>query len=439
MVPFVEITTFFKNEDKRIWQDLAKVYQNSELLYSSVKALLDKHLSNDKIESKRILLKPNFVLQCSRIEHQYCLCTNLNLIIATLQVLCEYKPKSIVIGDAPIQDCDWDKLFDASFIENISLLSDKYCVPISLIDFRKVIYNSITNLFGESKRHDEDYLFFDVAERSFLEPITKKHVNYRVTNYDPRRMCQAHSRGKHKYCVAKELFDSDVVITMPKPKTHRMAGMTNSLKILVGINGDKDYLPHHRVGSQSQGGDCYKEYSFYRTVAEKVIDFANMHRGGGKIHKYAMKAHRFLWRKSHLTPEVTVNGGWYGNDTVWRMVMDLNLIAKYGKSDGTLSDTPQRTIYSLCDGIVGGQGEGPLNPDPLALGVLAFSNDSYLMDEVMGNLFHLDISRIPLLKIASQCNKDKNLEITINDKKVFMGLVREYGIDVKMSSGWVHY
>jgi len=31
-------------------------------------------------------------------------------------------------------------------------------------------------------------------------------------------------------------------------KLHRKAGITCALKNLIGINGNKEYLPHHRLG-----------------------------------------------------------------------------------------------------------------------------------------------------------------------------------------------
>ncbi len=130
---------------------------------------------------------------------------------------------------------------------------------------------------------------------------------------------------------------------------------------------------------------------------------------------------------------------WYGNDTVWRMVMDLNLIATYGKLDGTLSDLPQRTMYTLCDAIVGGQNEGPLYPEPLPSGVLFFSNDPYLSDEVAGNLFKLNLDKIPLLKEARLLNEKKDKEISVNHSIVSINYVRSIGIEAQVPSGWVGY
>lgn len=442
MKSFVKIKTYFHSDEDRTISFLRQVYDDNDCLYESVKFLFADQGDSDKTSisftGKKVLLKPNLVKQNASRDDEICLFTHPNLILATLKVILEQKPLSIVVGDAPIQDCHWEKMLHQDFYDKVQTLSDEYNVPISVRDFRKVIFDSATNTFGQSKRTDNDYLIFDVADRSSLEPITNKKINFRVTNYDPDRMKLSHAKGMHKYCIAKEVFEADVVITMPKTKTHRMACLTNSLKILVGINGDKDYLPHHRIGSKSQGGDCYKTFSLYRTCSEWLLDFSNRRRGK-RIYVYARRLSDKLWNLSKPNDEVTVNAGWYGNDTVWRMVMDLNLIARYGKLDGTLADTPQRTIYTLCDGIIGGQGSGPLQPDPLPLGLLSFSNDSYLMDEVMGYLFKLNIEKVPLIREASEINKDKDKFFELNGTEVQFEKLKALGIDVELAPGWVNY
>jgi uncharacterized protein (DUF362 family) len=60
-------------------------------------------------------------------------------------------------------------------------------------------------------------------------------------------MAKTHHPGVHQYLVAKEVIEADIIINLPKLKTHRKAGVTCALKNLIGINGNKEYLPHHRV------------------------------------------------------------------------------------------------------------------------------------------------------------------------------------------------
>ena len=93
----------------------------------------------------------------------------------------------------------------------------------------------------------------------------------------------------------------------------------------------------------------------------------------------------------------------------------------------------------MCDGIIGGQGNGPLNPVPLPLGILSFSNDAYAMDEVAGILFNLNMDRIPLLKEASRLNKDKKIDYLINNRRCDLYEYKKYATDVIMPPGWINY
>ena len=73
-------------------------------------------------------------------------------------------------------------------------------------------------------------MLFDLGEESLLEPISETQGAFRVTCYDPRRMIRTHTLGRHRYLVAKEIIEADVVINLPKLKTHKKAGVTCALK-----------------------------------------------------------------------------------------------------------------------------------------------------------------------------------------------------------------
>lgn len=360
------------------------------------------------------------------------------MIYVAVKFLLSKNPSRIIIGDAPIQGCDWNLLLSKDFLNRINQLSKDYGVEIVIKDFRRVIFNPITNVKLNKSISLSEYIIFDMKEKSYLEPISDAKNKFRVTYYNPDRLALSHSKGVHKYCIAKDVFDSDIVITMPKMKTHQKAGITNAMKILVGINGDKDFLPHHRIGAKGYGGDCYPGKNIFRTISEWILDNANRNIGN-IFYKPLFYASRVFWKISRPTKEQNLAAGWYGNDTVWRMVMDLNHIAQYGNSDGSLSDKPQRLIYSLSDGIIGGQGNGPLSPEPLPLGVLAFSNNSYWMDLIMGHLFSLDIYKIPNLKAAKHLLDLEECELYINGKKSCIEELKQYSVKVKMSPGWENY
>ena len=46
-----------------------------------------------------------------------------------------------------------------------------------------------------------------------------------------------------------------------------------------------------------------------------------------------------------------MEGGWFGNDTCWRMVLDLNRVLRYGAGDGTMRDGRRRRVFNLADAI----------------------------------------------------------------------------------------
>jgi uncharacterized protein (DUF362 family) len=94
----------------------------------------------------------------------------------------------------------------------------------------------------ENLRRESEYVLFDLADRSLLDVPEWDASRFRVTMYDPDRLRRTHARGRHQYLVAREVIAADLVVNLPKLKSHRKAGITGALKNLVGINGNKEYL-----------------------------------------------------------------------------------------------------------------------------------------------------------------------------------------------------
>ena len=435
---YVCIETVYEDKNDRNLEYLSKQYDEN-ILQVKVKSLIGEYLTNDRIRGKKILIKPNWVRHCSKPNDKWCLCTNESLILVVVKLLTEMHPASILIADAPIQGCDWDRLLSEYFVNKCKHYSEMHHVPIIIKDFRKVIYSPNSNTIIKDDRSNTGYVICDMGKNSYLEPITDSgHSKFRVTCYNPEEMANVHKKGVHKYCIAKEVFDADIILTMPKMKTHQKAGITNAMKILVGVNGDKAFLPHHRIGASGYGGDCYPGKNILRSMSERVLDKANKHIGE-PMHKPLNLLAAALWKLSNPSKEQNLAAAWYGNDTVWRMVMDINHIVRYGKLDGSISAVQQRCVYSLCDGIIGGQGNGPLSPEPLALGVLAFSNNSYYMDIIMGHLFSLQIEKIPNLKAAEKMINYNECKLIINQKNADLNNLKAISVDVKMAPGWEDY
>src|SRR5262249_50924319 len=93
-------------------------------------------------------------------------------------------------------------------------------------------------------------------------------------------------------------------------------------------------------------------------------------------------------------------GSWHGNDTIWRTSLDLQRVLHYGRADGTLADHVQRTVLTVTDAIIAGQGDGPLAPTPSKLGIMTLGANTAAVEWVHALLMGLNPQRIPLTREA---------------------------------------
>jgi hypothetical protein len=164
-------------------------------------------------------------------------------------------------------------------------------------------------------------------------------------------------------------------------KTHKKVGLTVNLKNLVGINGNKNWLPHYREGAPEQGGDQFPSdrivHRFERSLMEQ---FRRVFPRLGPLRRSLARPIKALGTAALGDSNVDTirSGNWYGNDTTWRMVLDL----------------------SVVDGIVAGEGNGPLDPSPKDLGVVLAGANPVAVDLVAAKLMGFDAQRIPVLQRA---------------------------------------
>jgi hypothetical protein len=228
--------------------------------------------------------------------------------------------------------------------------------------------------------------------------VTDGGGQFRVTCYDPRLMARTHAPRRHQYLVAREIVEADVVINLPKLKTHMKAGLTCALKNLIGINGNKEYLPHHRRGGAGAGGDCYPGASPVKRALEYVLDRQNMTKSYASARAWRLAAEQ-LYRAARLTGDrLGIEGAWSGNDTIWRTCLDLNRVLLYGRADGTLAGEPRRRVLHVVDAVVAGQGNGPLAPRPLALGLLLAGASAAAVDRTAAHLLGYDPELVPIVR-----------------------------------------
>jgi uncharacterized protein (DUF362 family) len=343
----------------------------------------------------RVLVKPNLVLHENHGPWSFdAVITHPSLVRAAVSELLLTGLSEIHIGDAPIQSCNLEHL-----LQGTGLDSWAKCVAAEeprftgIRDFRRTTatFDGGIRVATEDKVDLGRYALFDLGRDSLLEPVTTAEPRFRVTCYDPKFLASTHAPGRHQY-----------VINLPKLKMHKKAGITNALKNLVGINGNKEYLPHHRIGGSNDSGDCYPGKSRLKETIERLYDFQNTSPDGFRAKMVAPILRPLVKFLSIAGDETGIEGSWSGNDTVWRMSLDLNRILIYGKPDGTMSDVPQRMVMHICDGIMAGQGNGPLAPEPFNLKVILAGNNPVALDYVGAYFLGLDPMKIPIVTGAFQ-------------------------------------
>jgi hypothetical protein len=129
---------------------------------------------------------------------------------------------------------------------------------------------------------------------------------------------------------------------------------------------------------------------------------------------------------------------------VWRMVLDLNRVLLCGRPDGTLAGYPLRKILSLTDAIIAGQGDGPLRPDPLPLGVVTCSASAPAADAVHAALMRFDRDRIPMLREAfsglQHALATDTTTVICRAERTDMdlaGVAARYGVAALPACGWM--
>jgi hypothetical protein len=192
-------------------------------------------------------------------------------------------------------------------------------------------------------------------------------------------------------------MQADVFINLPKLKTHKKVGLTCALKNLVGINANKNWLPHHTEGTPQDGGDQFPqattkarlEHSWMGTAKRWLKHSPAMSR----LFVPLKKAGRLYFGD---TQKVVRSGNWHGNDTCWRMVLDLNKCLFAFDGAGARRQKPLRYL-AVVDGVIGGEGNGPMAPDPVRAGVIIAGTHPAAVDLTAATLMGFDWRRIRLL------------------------------------------
>jgi uncharacterized protein (DUF362 family) len=338
----------------------------------------------------------------------------------------------ILIGDVPLQTASWQILIEKTGLKALVNYYHHQNIPVSLLDLR--LERATSNRYGvitHRKLFNGDplgYIAVDLGAQSQLMPVINRYQKLMITDYPPKTVSHHHNPKKNEYLIAKSVLAADVFINLPKLKTHKKAGVTLSMKNLIGINGDKSWIAHHRQGPVRKGGDEYPNISSVDWLKYRL--FVNLKHNSIGVWvlnlllfflRLIASIEHFFWptRQNIMQLASVTEGSWYGNDTLWRVIIDLNRILLYADQDGRMGNKTQRKYLTIIDGVWAGQQNGPMHNLPKKPGVIIGGLNPVLTDIVATHLMGFDWQKIPHLSEATKTSDlDLNrLSIIDNFKK----------------------
>lgn len=400
-----------------------------------------------------VVLKPNFVLSRHPDNKDiYSVITHPS-VLRTIADYCWIALKNqgkILIADAPQYNCNFDELMEKTKLNEIKdYINTKGEVIMEIVDLRN---------YWATKRHFPSYTRTLPGDPSgsVVVNLGKESANFDHPNpnrvygavYDRRETISHHSGKIQEYMVSKTILDADTYISVPKLKTHKKVGVTLNLKNLVGICTNKNFIIHYTLGTPEEGGDQFPHGLL--TAKEKLIieferwmyDHFLSHRT--RFHEYI---HRFIYGFLYLKifrhfnldiPEekrLLDAGNWYGNDSAWRMVVDLAKIINFSNKDGVMEKNRSRKILSIVDGIIGGEGNGPLSPDPINAGMLISGSNLLAVDMVATHSMGFNPNK---LKQFTQW--DKNFPLgpnSLDDIEIITNASKTKHLHFRPHPGWI--
>ncbi|MDB6137518.1 MAG: hypothetical protein JWO94_590 [Verrucomicrobiaceae bacterium] len=358
---------------------------------------------------------------------------------------------SITVCDAPQTDSSFATLRKyCGLDEMIARCSGDFPgVCIALLDLRPEEWHAVdgvtvskTELPGDPKGSTHVRLNEDSEFVGFhgLGQLYGASFNMAETN-------DRHRDTTHEYMLCRTPVEADVLINIPKLKCHKKVGLTCALKNMVGINANKNWLPHHTEGTPDKGGDQFPA----ATMKAKLE-----HSWMGKIKRFLFGRH--LLSKLFVpvkkigrlifgdTQKVVRSGNWHGNDTCWRMVVDLNKSLFYFDGAGLPRKEPLRYL-AVVDGIIGGEGNGPMAPDPKPCGIIVAGTNPLAVDTVCCALMGFDWRKVRMLAGAFNVARKRvasfgfaDLQVVSNDankQKALSAYTKADGFEFRPHFGWV--
>lgn len=436
-----------------IWQDQIREYSDlwqysdeypEKEILRSISFLLGNEKGNifkDIIkQGERVVIKPNWVNDIHEYGFDmFSIITHSSILRAIVDLVYDASrgDVQITIADAPQNNCNFDNLLR---VTNICKIQEyywkKYRFDIQILDLRQTYIPNKKNrdFIGTSDRiklqgDPNGYAAVNIGRDSAFVGFTHAERMYGA-DYNRNEIIEHHKKNKHEYLISKTVLNADTFISVPKLKVHKKVGTTLNAKGMVGINGDKNWVAHYKIGPPAVGGDEYPDeessLSKHKSMMRRVlIDklLAPQTRSGEILYSLLNSIYTKIVKpispQKMVTPLTVSAGDWHGNDTAWRMTADLARIVMYADYNGILQDSIQRNFFSIIDGMIGGEKDGPLAPAPKACGIIIGGANLLSVDIVSTRLMGFDWQKIKYLNwLVENCPKTMDCKNPKHDIKI---------------------
>jgi uncharacterized protein (DUF362 family) len=408
-----------------------------------------------------VVVKPNFVLHRNESGGDIFACITHPSI---LRALVDYAyialrgEGRIVIADAPQMNCNWAELMSIQRLDTIQeFYAKRFHFPIEVYDLRDCeLTDPLRPAYSDNRTQlqgdPQGSIVINLGRQSHFADLASE--NYYGADYDRKETIRHHHGSVHEYKISKTVLAADTIISVPKMKVHKKVGVTLHGKGLVGINTDKNYLIHYRVGTPRQGGDQLPDsidsadrnvIRWQRWCYDHLLAANNPLANG--VYRSLLGAYRTFIKPIRSINRATAaqdSGNWHGNDSAWRMTADLTRILYFADRHGKLHDTPQRSIFCVTDGIVGGEREGPLAPSAKLAGMLVAGCDPLCVDLVATRLMGIDPARLrqfsPAFDPASPLYRDLRQVQVLCEGREWAASLQQWGFQGSRfipHSGWI--
>ncbi|MFA7419001.1 MAG: DUF362 domain-containing protein [Melioribacteraceae bacterium] len=378
-----------------------------------------------------VFVKPNFV------DHKHRFTDELWTVIthpSVIRAVCDYvvialegKGK-ILIGDNPHADAKFEIIKEKCHLDVLSNLYNKNELICEIVDLR---YWHVPDLKYYGFKEGRVGLPGDplnaskitVGKESLL--TNRSTILFRGTYTDRFETIKQHLFNKHTYVVSNSILSANVYISIPKLKSHAKVGATLNIKGLIGTIAEKNALVHWCIGYPLFGGDEYPSPQKFRDYLKLYLQHLFLDLLPSRVYFFLRNFFNKKWIgrlynriiDTDYQKKRMLRGAWEGNETTWRMTVDVfNAVIKDCTGLRRKKGWQLKT-FSVVDGIVGGDTDGPHFPNKVESKVIISGEDFIAVDAVCVRLMDFNIDIVKYLKHLLSQYRISLSEISVRSKQ----------------------